>query len=37
LLSFGAVLTNVAWAYGIVVQKNIAHVPGIKISYFLGI
>lgn len=37
LLSFVAVLTNVAWGYAIVTQKKISHLPGIKISYFLGI
>jgi hypothetical protein len=37
LYSFILVLANVIWGYAIVCQKNIKHVPGIKISYFLGI
>jgi drug/metabolite transporter (DMT)-like permease len=37
LLSFIAVLSNLIWAYAIVLQKKIKHVPGIKISYFLGL
>lgn len=37
LFSFIAVLTNAVWGYAIVVQKKINHVPGIKISFFLGI
>ena len=37
LLALLAVLSNVGWAYAIVIQKRISHVPGIKISYFLGV
>lgn len=37
MLSGIAVLCNIGWAFSIVGQKKIAHVPGIKISYHLGL
>jgi drug/metabolite transporter (DMT)-like permease len=36
-LSSIAILFNICWAYSIVGQKKISHVPGIKISYHLGL
>jgi drug/metabolite transporter (DMT)-like permease len=37
ILSGMAILFNVGWAYATVNQKKISHIPGIKISYKLGI
>lgn len=37
LFSIVAFLSNIIWGYAIVSQKNISHLPGIKISFFLGI
>jgi hypothetical protein len=37
IFSLLAVLTNVIWGFAIVAQKQVKHMPGIKISFFLGV
>lgn len=37
IYSLLAVLTNVVWAYGIVIQKKVKHLPGITTSFYLGV
>lgn len=37
LVAFVGIVINVFWAYAMVIQKKVKHVPGIKISLFLGI